>query len=143
MTINFSPEDLDIRLYSGDHSLVNFRVRSPDTQDYTNTGSWGFLFYNKSNGGVICSTPTLNSAGTAILPGAAPENNLSASPQFNKLRTAPEQTAGVVEVFVSGSVTNILSSSANNVGYEFYLNTGKGKVTFIKGDSIIESRITN
>lgn len=142
MTINFQPEDLGINLYAGDHAFLNFRVYSVDSNDYTNTGSWGFLFFNKENGKVICSTITLAENGD-ILPGAAPINNLSASPQFNKLRTAPEQTAGVVEVFVSGSVTNILSSSANNVGYEFYLNTGKGKVTFIKGDSIIESRITN
>lgn len=142
MTIKFGPEDLDISLYSGDHSLINFRVRSIDAQDYTNTGSWGFLFYNKDNGKTICSTPTLGFDNN-ILPGAAPENNLSASPLFNRLRTAPEQTAGVVEVFVSSSVTNILSSSASKIGYEFYLNTSNGRVTFIKGDSTIESRLTN
>jgi hypothetical protein len=142
MTINFHPEELDINLYSGDHSLLNFRVYSVDSEDYTATGSWGFSFYNKDNGGVICSTITQAENGD-ILPGAAPLVNLSASPLFNRFRTAPEQTAGVLEVYISGSVTNILSSSANNVGYEVYLKTGNGKVTFIKGSSLIESKITN
>lgn len=142
MAIEFDPEDLDIKLYAGDHSILNFRVYSVDNQDYTTTGSWGFSFYNKENGRVICSTITQGDTGS-ILPGAAPLNNLSASPLFNAFRAAPAPTAGVVEIYVSGSVTNILSSSANNVGYEVYLNTGLGRVTFIKGTSSIESRITN
>lgn len=212
MTINFQPEDLDISLYSGDQTLINFRVYSVDDSNYINTGSWGFLFYNKQNGKTVCSTPTLGDDNN-ILPGAAPQSNLSASPQYNVYRskeyfytatnaqttftgadnngttlayvagkidvfknnvevdeadyTATNGTSvvldtgaalndeikivavnylaptGVTEIFISGSVTNILSSSANNIGYEFYLNTSKGKITFIKGDSAVESRITN
>lgn len=133
MTINFHPEDLNISLYSGDHSLLNFRVYSTDSENYTTTGSWGFLFYNKEKGGIVCSTKTQAENGD-IIPGASPLTNLSVNPLFN--------TAGVVEVYISGSVSNILSSSANNIGYELYLNTASGRVTFIKGNSTIESRIT-
>lgn len=60
--IVFGPDSQNIDIYSGDAFKLNFRVLSPDSNDYINTGSWNFYFFNKDDGSKLYSTPTVISA---------------------------------------------------------------------------------
>lgn len=149
--IVFGPESQDINVYAWDSFKLNLRVLGPDSNNYINTGSWNFYFFNKETGNTIDTSPTGISANPNINEYTNKNFLYKAIAGFTGSFSGVDQNGQVlsyVENFLEVYKNDVLIGSENYTasnGISVVFNTGaeiNDMIKIVSVDSILPTGVT-